>query len=807
MHGVTKAAVCLAALAVSQAWGALPPEPGANGSLASQAFFKPELALVSGQVPLSQALRKPGTDKARHWEDFFARHGRDFEVHIDAVTGTAANIQGAVPLIPGTGVGNQRTLEGVGRQLGRAVVEVDDAVVADLVYRFIDANQKVLGVDLAQLGDIRADPITPDLWQVSIPQRYQGIPVRHGRIAASISHGNLVVVGTEAWSNVAISPLPLVDADRAMMLAHERFGLLASPDEVWLGPLLEVVPVARPGRGLGEGMGHRLVWTYGFRLQGEHARWKVTVDASSGEVLALEDDNHYAGRAILGDVFVYTNTGLPAACQPGSRCGSTQLRYPMPWANYSPTGFANAFGVFGPSAELPTTTLAGQYLRVQDACAINIGAVDGVDIDVGYRYQEPCLNLAYKSASPAARTAYYELGRIQELARGWLPNNTWLKSQVVANVNINGTCNAFWNGTSLNFYRAGGGCRNMGEIGAMLDHEWGHGLDDNDSNGALSNPSEAYGDIAAIYRQPFHPLATPGNGVPSPASCIGYGLTMSSGPCLMTADGTGYNVNEAQVGAAWCTTQCSGVRDADYAAHVVQTPSTPQNFVCPRCVSGTGPCGRSVHCAASPVRQAAWDFIARDLQAPPFNLDWNTAQNIGNRVFYLGSGNVGTWHSCNCTAGTADGCAATHGYKQWLVADDDNGNLNDGTPHMTAIYNAFNRHGIACATPSPINSGCAGAPTAKPSVTVTAGTGQIALSWAPVPGATQYWVMRSDGLNACTYGKARIATVATTTFTDTEVRGGHRTCYSVVPVGSSQSCFGPSSTCDDATNVGCAVPL
>ena len=43
-----------------------------------------------------------------------------------------------------------------------------------------------------------------------------------------------------------------------------------------------------------------------------------------------------------------------------------------------------------------------------------------------------------------------------------------------------------------------------------------------------------------------------------------------------------------------------------------------------------------------------------------------------------------------------------------LAADDDNGNLADGTPHMTAIHAAFNRHNIACATPAPVNSGCVG---------------------------------------------------------------------------------------------------
>ncbi len=36
---------------------------------------------------------------------------------------------------------------------------------------------------------------------------------------------------------------------------------------------------------------------------------------------------------------------------------------------------------------------------------------------------------------------------------------------------------------------------------------------------------------------------------------------------------------------------------------------------------------------------------------------------------------------------------------------------------MTAIFNAFNRHQIACVTPAVQDSGCAGAPTTAPVVT------------------------------------------------------------------------------------------
>ena len=58
--------------------------------------------------------------------------------------------------------------------------------------RFVEEHADVLGIDVAQLGAVRARPSNPDLWHVSIPQSLNGIPVRHGQLVAAISHGNLV---------------------------------------------------------------------------------------------------------------------------------------------------------------------------------------------------------------------------------------------------------------------------------------------------------------------------------------------------------------------------------------------------------------------------------------------------------------------------------------------------------------------------------------------------------------------------------------------------------------------------------------
>ncbi|MFP2958409.1 hypothetical protein ACLEPN_11345 [Myxococcus sp. 1LA] len=698
MHHVLKSAVCLTALVTAPAWAFKPEAPPAANSLASQAFFKPELTIPSGQVPLDEAMPRLKGTSTRAWEAFFARNGRGFQVYVDAQTGTAANVIGAIPLIPGTGVGNKVTLDGVRQKLGRGIAQVDSNVVADLVLQFIDANQAALGVDVLQLGEARVDQVAPHLWQVSIPQQFKGIPVRYGRVAATISHGNLVLLGTESWANVDIAPLPLVDADRAMVLGYERFGLQESPAALWKQPALEIVPVARQGAAFGATYGHQLAWSYGFQQTGEHERWKVTVEATRGEVLSLEDDNHYLDATIKGGAYVLTNT---ESCTSTATCGLMFANTPMPWADTgfaAPDDYTDSAGVFNHTAGTTATALNGKYIRIQDGCgAVSASAAGTIDLG-GTTGQHDCASPGFSLGNTASsRSAFYELNRIAQLARGWLPTNTWLQGQLTSNMNIVSTCNAYWGGGTVNFFRSGGGCRNTGEIAAVFDHEWGHGLDDNDVAGTLSNSSEAYADIAAIYRLP--------------TSCVGHGFfqTVDQG-CGMTPDGTGYNVNEAQVGAPWCASRCSGVRDADWAAHVSNTPATPQNFVCGRCGGGGGPCGRQVHCAASPVRQAAWDFIARDLRAAPFNLDANTANIIGNKLFYQGSGNIGTWHACDCSLGTSSGCGATNGYMQWLAADDNNGSLIDGTPHMSAIHAAFARHNIACSAPARINAGAPGAP-------------------------------------------------------------------------------------------------
>ena len=158
---------------------------------------------------------------------------------------------------------------------------------------------------------------------------------------------------------------------------------------------------------------------------------------------------------------------------------------------------------------------------------------------------------------------------------------------------------------------------------------------------------------------------------------------------------------------------------------------------------------------------------------------------------FIGAGATGTWFSGGPPFG---GCAANSGYKNYLAADDDNGNLNDGTPHMVAIYNAFNAQEIACNDLTVQDSVCAGIPTSPPSVNGTASDKAVDLNWASVTGATSYSVFRTEGVFGCDFGKVKLGETAGNTWSDTGLQNGRQYSYVVIPT-SSASCFGPASAC------------
>ena len=502
--------------------------------LASRAFFRPELSIRATLVRQEASTGAPGGEV---WEAFRARYGDEVQVFVDSWSGTPATIVARIPLIPGDGQGNRVALADLGRRLGREVAQVDERAVSDAFLSFVRQNQAAFGLDLGQLGAARAAEARPGLWQVHVPQVYQGIPVRHGRLAATISGGNLVLSGTETWSNVKLDIRPRVTAEDALAAGFAHAGGRAVEDEVVAKPALAVVPFASQSEDGAPAYGHRLVWAFTFQRPPQMEVWEVLTDAHSGEVIAFEDTNHPVRRPMTGNAYPVTST---EQCTSATLCG-VMRNVPMPFADTGlafPNHLTNSAGLFTDTLGAVTTTLSGRFVNINDNCGPTSEAAASGALSLGGATGEhDCETPSGASAgnTASARGVFYELNKWAEVARGWLPTLPFLQNTLPANVNIAQTCNAFWSSAtqSVNFYRSGGGCRNSGELAAVIYHEVGHGLDDNDANGFLSNSSEGYADIAAIYRQG--------------SSCVGYGFFETVDPgCGTTADGTGFNANERQ---------------------------------------------------------------------------------------------------------------------------------------------------------------------------------------------------------------------------------------------------------------------
>ena len=674
----------------------------------------------------------------------------------------------AVPLLPGRGVGNNLSEQGMSLETPADVAAF--RANAGRVFRsFVQGNSRPLRIDI---GETAAERVTVhregSVVQVHVPRVHRGVRVRDSYLIGVINHGNLVLFGSNKWGDIDVSANPGVSeaAAAAVVVAHVApFTIIGA----WGGSELVLVPLARgqdpDGISIGRGYTYRLARILRPSVEGDPGHWEALVDAHSGELISFEDTNHYGStREVVGGVYPVSNDGTPPD-------GVEKVDWPMPFANIVHAGNTLSTNSGGNLLQCLdgniTSTLSGPFVNINDSCG-PISLSSSGDLDFGTSGGTDCTTPGFGGGgnTHASRTGFHELNRIVEMGRGQLPNNTWLQQPLTANMNLSLTCNAFWGGGTVNFYRSGGGCANTGEIAGIFDHEWGHGLDDNDAAPFISGPSgEGIADIYTALRLNDSCI---GRNFRPGVQCAGFG-----DPCI----------------------DCTGVRDIDFA---MRNSGQPHDYSW-----SNANCGTSVHCIGAVYAEAVWDLWKRDLAGPPYNLDDNTALEVVTRLTFLGGGNVGTWFSGGPPFG---GCGASSGYLNYLAADDDNGNLNDGTPHMTAIFNAFNRHEIACATPVVVDSGCASTPTTAPSVTATALDREARLNWSAVPNAAGYQVFRTDGVFACAFGKVKIGETTGTELLDSGLQNGRDYSYVVIPMGPADSCFGPASACTTVMPVSIAHP-
>ncbi len=709
-------------------------------------------------------------------EMFFDRHGTDWDVQWDARSDRPNIISGqGIPFFPGPG--NDLTLEKLSLR-GEKVSVFDQTIATEMALEFIERQRDLLRVDLADLeiNDLstRSFGNNNRLWFIHFDQFHEGVRIKYSDVYLRVNAGNITQFGTHAYQKVdeTLPAVPRVKEDQALniSIAHAETVLtgdleIVAPPELLFLPVFPEMDRMEPGERFtgeaGSGYAHRLVWELKFRINPSPETWFAVIDAQTGKILSFRDDNKY--ESVTGGVYPVTNI-------------DPEVELPFPFTTTS-QGITTSAGRFDYTGGSVSCNLNGQYVRINDNCGAISMSANG-DLNFGSSGGIDCTTPGFGGSgnTHASRSCFYHVSQLKFKAMGYLPSNSWLQGNILSNVNINNTCNAYWNGSSINFYRSGGGCSNTGEIASVFLHEWGHGLDYNTGTSSSdSASSEALADSMSFLQ--------------THVSCIGHNFRPGT-PCSFGCDST-----------------CTGVRDPAVRPYVRpstidESPADCDRWDCPY-YGYDGIMGYEGHCEAIIAAGAVWD-AAQKLAAVE---DGAAGWALANRIFFETMGDardayeIQSGGTCNPDA-AIDGCESENWYTVWLFADDDNGNLTDGTPHGGELWEAFNDHGIACGTQPANYTACA--PLTAPVLSVMPGDNTATLSWTEVTNANSYIIYRNT--LGCDSEMNIIGTSSSTQFEDDSVANDYFYYYAVQAVGMNDACRSHFSDCLEIEITGCANP-
>lgn len=246
--------------------------------------------------------------------------------------------------------------------------------------------------------------------------------------------------------------------------------------------------------------GYELRPAYAFNVVGQSESLPVDlvgyVDAINGNILYRYNKvKESINKTVEGTVFKQ-NPLLASSAEP-----LPNLKITIGGTNYF-TDTTGALNVASLNTPVSTTVhLEGLWSKVQAQ------ASGGITPSFTNVISQNGTTYSYPTTSPSSVrhvNAYYHVNRVHDFMKSFYPTFPALDFPLPTNVDVSGTCNAFYNGTSINFFAAGGGCNSFALCGDIVYHEYGHGINDKfygfmgQSTMVNGGLNEGYADIWAI---------------------------------------------------------------------------------------------------------------------------------------------------------------------------------------------------------------------------------------------------------------------------------------------------------------------
>ncbi len=447
----------------------------------------------------------------------------------------------------------------------------------------------------------------------------------------------------------------------------------------------------------------RLVWDLSWNSDRPAATWVIRVDAKDGSIVKWWNDDRACtgghGHEEHQSTLVHTPTPLESilwfaaftgttsgTCHDGVLPSAAPVSRNFPSVRFvvdgSTTMLANLTGQYsfsnGAASNSMTSGLDGSYITTNNSAAggaqaafsttATTGVVDAVWTDA--------------NSSLAERDAYFFANKIRNFIKAKVPTETLFDTTIVANVNVSGSCNAFYSPSAqtINFYPAGGACINTAYSGSVVEHEFGHHVS------------------TRIYNS--HGYSVPGH-----------------------------------LGEGFSDAQAAAVEDHPLVGEGFQGVGTIIRNCDNTCQYPTS-CGTEVH--------ARGQLIAACY--------WHTRVQFSNALGAAGKAQLDTmlWQHLHGSPQSEP-----ESILDFLVLDDTNANLNDGTPNLLKFYQGYT---VQHAVPFPL-AGATIAHTALPNTFDQLSPVFVRATVTPALGATITGVTLRRSINGGAYASTAMSNV------------------------------------------------
>ncbi|NRA46568.1 MAG: hypothetical protein HRU09_16580 [Oligoflexales bacterium] len=464
------------------------------------------------------------------------------------------------------------------------------------IKKFIDNHQDVFGVSSKALVlESDASLRTEEESFLKFRVQYNGILVQDSSIDFRYKKGSLIQVVNHSFS------------EAKKTTAKPASDLLNKANEVFEGGKIKEGPLLYRVSQEDSGYALKLVRQFEVETEGQGS-FTLELDGETGKVYSLIDNHLHYSASVNGSVHArWYKQNIETVPVKHLKVNTERgAQYTDAQGNVEQGG-----------SRAPTLKgIKGQYVNIYNYTGPSISEQADLKngswiLDIDSEQSQEAWNNKYTSQL----MVYHHTNAVVNKAKQYIESR-WLTSNLRANVNLRKTCNAHWDGRTINFYSGNKKCANTGLLADVIYHEWGHGLDAKTGGIRDRAFSEGFGDIIA--------------------------LVMTGSPQL----GVGFFVESG-----------AGVRDM----------SVPKVYPKDR---------GEIHAEGLIIASTFWDLF---LAFKEKYGEEKANEIIANYAFKM--------------IFTAD--RYTEVYDALLAIDDNDGDLNNGTPHLCLLNSIFKDHGLA----------------------------------------------------------------------------------------------------------------